>query len=115
MTHSQLIARLEQLTGSVDFLTAAGFANDLSPWKPGSENWNLFVKALGDSLEAPGAALSLAEKVLPGWYWLKPNIYLMAMYRPGHGDTESVEHTGYHPVNAIALCIAILKAHGASK
>lgn len=109
MTHSQLIARLEQLT-------APDREVDGDLWL------HLFKGKPFDTVESGqpftasvDAALALAEKVLPGWYWLKPNIYLMAMYRPGHGDTESVEHTGYHPVNAIALCIAILKAHGASK
>ncbi|MCX2699353.1 hypothetical protein [Ochrobactrum chromiisoli] len=59
------------------------------------------------------AALALAERVLPGWIWLKPNFNTMMMWRPADGDTEAVEHIGYGK-DAIALCIAILRAKEAN-
>lgn len=58
-----LLERVKKCEGPVDGPTAAGWANDLSPWATNSSEWYLFVHALGGSVDA---ALGLVERVLPG-------------------------------------------------
>ncbi|MGN8022084.1 hypothetical protein ACTJJ7_15380 [Phyllobacterium sp. 22229] len=118
MTHSQLIARLEQLTApdrEVDILIGKIFP----PKKIHSDgSWferDDFVRypAVTASVDA---ALALASRVLPGW--LVANIgqddskTWHAEIRKGHCTAYSSVELGGAPVPAIALCIAILKAHG---
>lgn len=62
---AELLARVKAATGPVDHITAAGWANTYSPWPTESEEWHLFIKALGSGLEALGAALALMKRCLP--------------------------------------------------
>lgn len=105
-----LLSWIEGLTGPVDAVTAAGYANDLSPWPTRSPEWSLFIAALSDDASAIGSALALVERTWPG-----------CAYELHGGDEGVLTHaslsirSGYvmHPLgdaDAQTLPGAILKA-----
>lgn len=94
-----LIAKIEKLDGP-DREVDAEIASALLGRKIGVAKYTA-------SLDV---AVALVERVLPGWWWLKPYWNIMSVYRHGDGDVESVEYSATHHVNAIALVLATLKA-----
>ncbi|HEX2753688.1 MAG TPA: hypothetical protein VHP34_11410 [Alphaproteobacteria bacterium] len=135
MTNSQLIARLEQLSGpdrEVDAEICCKFhlighrpaqPDDFDGrygYSPGNIKCDTGFLQSDKYTASVDAALALAAKVLPGW---RPSIgqnihhgYWYGMVKqvdPQTGDITDFDHIG--PAPAVTLLIAILKAHGASK
>ena len=108
-TLKDLEKRLQETTGPVDGVTAAGVANSLSPWETESNEWWLLVKALQGSIDA---ALALVEAVLPGAEFSLTNLYGVAMaelplnYTDGTVGAARLEHGNL----ALALCLALVRA-----
>jgi len=71
---------------------------------------SLRVPDLTGSLDA---AVALAERVLPGWYWMKPTLYSMSVFRFGIGDEEDVEISADAATLPLSLCAATLRAYSA--
>lgn len=114
LSHADLIARLEALTGPVADAFERGALAKLAPdivYDLDSDN--LFNLILIGGLPSIGAAVGLVERVLPGWRWAMTT-------GPGHTAAsvrdksilahDKIEGAGYHPTPAIALLIATLKA-----
>lgn len=103
MTHSQLIARLEQLSGPDEELAIAI-----------NEYFEIasYITDDGDPTSSVDAALALAEKVLPA-YQINLSKFHDRLAEASVGTRHGAQPSfGKGP--AIAICIAILKAHGAS-
>lgn len=118
--HSDLIAKLEALDGpsrETDFWISIRCPVD-EPTRHTDEELQADIDLVGIEnmvIDAPytaslDAVIVLVGRMLPGWEWLKPAWNEMAVYRHGDGDTEAVEYVSDHPVAAIALLIATLKA-----
>lgn len=123
MSDHSITSLIEKLEGGPVYLTHKE-AYDLAIWF-GSDTAlglaQLIRKAfVGGSLDA---ALALAERVLPGWWWTTGRCGLTCHASVGP-DSKFIEEpdlskfdSGFHAdvpnpsTPAIALCIAILRAH----
>ncbi|CAM5420968.1 hypothetical protein ATER59S_02395 [Aquamicrobium terrae] len=108
---STLIERVEALTGpSRD----ADYRIEKAIVRPGefpaSEIWPPFMVGSKFDRSIPAytasidAAVALVERVLPGWFWFKPERNKLGVYRLGE------KYTGNHINLAIALVLATLRA-----
>lgn len=134
---SALIGRLSKLTGPRYTMDVAiALATDFWPkdriqnivYNDDGDPWVYFTD--GPDLPLPpaytasvDAAIALAERVLPGWYWgitqgddgedameFQGNVWPSIQPYPAE-----LEQYGYHKFPAIALLIALLRAKEASK
>lgn len=138
MTHSQLIARLEELTGAdreVDYDICRALIPDHwidmtddigNPMKYNRAHPEQQMFGRNSPTASVDAALALAAKVLPGWRvenlceWESPVLrergaWMCDLIKSGENFFSHLKGKCAHaPTPALALLIAILKAHGAS-
>lgn len=112
---TDLIKKLEALTVPVSLSEATELANS-SPFKGDVPSWMLFLVALMGGIEDVGSAIALAERVLPTSVAKRLIVFNSSPAKAGFDGTPERGKLFYFEAHnpAIAACIAILKAKGAS-